>query len=255
MFSSKHRGGVAQNVTFKTWEGSNRFFCSGRLMMGPEVNNCLGTFAVVCIPSVLFFCSTAQTLYPLSPAIPVFGFCIYLVSICAFWTAACSDPGVIPRCPADPEAANASISKEQEQVVNGFVIRLRYCDTCRIFRPPRAVHCATCNNCVERFDHHCPWLGTCVGRRNYRPFLLFVHSATLGLLYFIGFGVYDVFWYSALQHSFLDCILTSPASSAVVVVSLLLLFLPAGLAGFHTCVGALLPRCTAVTARAATSSC
>jgi hypothetical protein len=36
--------------------------------------------------------------------------------------------------------------------------------------------------------------------------------------------------------------LTSPASSAVVVVSLLLLFLPAGLAGFHTCVGALLPR-------------
>jgi palmitoyltransferase ZDHHC9/14/18 len=195
MFSSKHRGGVAQNMTFNTWEGSNRFFCKGRLMMGPEVNNCLGTFAVVCVPSVLFFCSTAQTLYLLSPAVPLFAVLLYLVAITAFWTAACTDPGVIPRCAADAEAAAATIQKEQEQIVNGFVIRLRFCDTCRIFRPPRAVHCATCNNCVERFDHHCPWLGTCVGRRNYRPFLLFVYSATLGLFYFIGFGVYDVFWY------------------------------------------------------------
>lgn len=42
--------------------------------------------------------------------------------------------------------------------------------------------------------------------------------------------------YSApvMESTFLNCILASPLSFAAVVVSCLLLFLPAGLAGFHT---------------------
>lgn len=59
-------------------------------------------------------------------------------------------------------------------VVNARLTKIKYCVTCDIYRPPRTVHCGICNCCIERLDHHCPWLGTCIGKRNYKYFIMFV---------------------------------------------------------------------------------
>ena len=54
-------------------------------------------------------------------------------------------------------------------------IKLKYCYTCEIYRPPRSSHCASWDAWIEKIDHHCPWLGTWIGKRNYKYFFVFLN--------------------------------------------------------------------------------
>lgn len=68
--------------------------------------------------------------------------------------------------------------------IKSHVLWVKYCGSCTIYRPPRTVHCYTCEVCIERLDHHCPWLGGCIGKRNYYVYLLYIifMEAIIGLL-------------------------------------------------------------------------
>lgn len=54
----------------------------------------------------------------------------------------------------------------------------RYCRRCNGPQPLRAWHCRQCGRCVARFDHHCFWLGTCIGAQNFRALLCFLMLET-----------------------------------------------------------------------------
>lgn len=36
----------------------------------------------------------------------------------------------------------------------GHIIQLKYCQTCKMFRPPRVSHCSLCNACIGKIFHH-----------------------------------------------------------------------------------------------------
>ena len=69
----------------------------------------------------------------------------------------------------------ATYEQKQVEVLN-------VCRSCKILKPPRSFHCSTCGFCVEVHDHHCPWMGTCIGLRNIRYFVCFLGFTSLHAL-------------------------------------------------------------------------
>ncbi|VDK34446.1 unnamed protein product [Taenia asiatica] len=109
-------------------------------------------------------------------------FALFVVSVFARTTF--MDPGYFPVA-LDTEAhyydeIDAPPSHEFE--VRESSVITKWCSTCRFYRLPRSTHCSTCDKCVENFDHHCPWVNNCIGRRNYRYFFTFLITVSLHMM-------------------------------------------------------------------------
>lgn len=74
-------------------------------------------------------------------------------------------------------------SKEKPETVQGP--RLRWCKVCEMYQPLRTKHCRDCGRCIRTHDHHCPWVGTCVGEGNRVYFFWFLVAQWLELVIFL----------------------------------------------------------------------
>lgn len=188
---------------FEQWDdlgGRNRFFCRGHFISGPASDwlHVTGTCLFMIIPPAFFFvvCSTYLwvRVHWLIPASTV---CLYGLCVIFIFLTSLTDPGILPRRKLqlavsgleDEVADSTGVAKLQvDPMTNDPIVDIprhqenqgyRWCATCQVIRPPRASHCKHCDNCVLRMDHHCPFLSTCIGQRNYGYFIAFIICAGL----------------------------------------------------------------------------
>lgn len=117
------------------------------------------------------------------------GFTVFFLSKTFF-----EDAGSIPKkrifilSMDESDFTNATNFKEIK--LNNHTIQVKFCRTCMIWRPPRTTHCSICEGCRLKFDHHCPWIGKCIGLKNYRTFLCFI----LYLFWFLVSNLSFILW-------------------------------------------------------------
>ncbi|KAL0356973.1 UNVERIFIED_CONTAM: protein S-acyltransferase 24 [Sesamum calycinum] len=160
----------------------NDRICSGH---GGKVGYAPVLFSLIVINAILFISSVlfAPNLTKVTAIVGLWGWTgISLAIGSLFMFARCSskDPGYIKTRTdnhSDTEDPLLNIDLNSNSIWNGNWAQL--CPTCKIIRPVRSKHCAICKRCVEQFDHHCPWISNCVGKRNKRDFVVFLFMGTL----------------------------------------------------------------------------
>ena len=215
--------------------GKNKFFCNYLGVTGSKFYHMIYSFFLISITYsgmiiiLIYNKNIVSIIFPI-----VFTSIFYIIEIIAGLLGGCTDPGILPRQGDDfYYNPNRPLLKT---VVNGHVITLTFCYSCSLFRPPRTSHCSLCDNCVERFDHHCLWLGTCVGKRNYKYFYLLVFCLSISSIFQIIYSIYYiVFQIKKFKNKENYSLLLLLGLSAVALVDLLfLLFFLGKLFFLHT---------------------
>ncbi|XP_022769480.1 probable protein S-acyltransferase 1 [Durio zibethinus] len=242
---------------YQVWKGNNKFCCGGRMIFGPDASSLFLTSFLIGCPAIAF---CTKMVVNITHDDPVFnyqmllgGLILTVLDLGFLFLTSSRDPGIIPRNSLPPESSSDEVNYLSKNpsldwvmssktpnlrmpkikdviLVNGKTVKVKFCDTCLLYRSPRASHCSICNNCVQRFDHHCPWVGQCIGLRNYPFFISFISSSTALCIY-----VFLCSWLNILRQ---DCGLWDAMSRDILSVILIVycfiaIWFVGGLTVFH----------------------
>ena len=154
--------------------------------------------------------STARTLLAL-----------FAFDVVAYWRVLGSDPGYVD---ASEDARRSNEAEDGER---------RACEKCAGARVPlRAKHCHVCERCVRKFDHHCFWVGTCVGERNHGRFWWFLlaqscvgaHACWIAVTGVVGATVNHATWFDVWRDNAWSVMACGYAQTMTLFVGFLFVF-------------------------------
>jgi len=171
--------------------GKNIMWCNFFGVTGYKYYNIIFGFISISIPYVglLIILIKVRNDIPMTYQIVITTF-FYIIELVNMILCCCTDPGILPRQGRD--FYYTTNRNSQRKLINGHYMKLNYCYSCCLYKPPRTSHCSLCDNCVERFDHHCLWLGTCVGKRNYKYFYCIISCLFLNIIFHVICAIYYI---------------------------------------------------------------
>jgi len=107
---------------------------------------------------------------------------------------------------------------------------LHLCSVCNIHQPLRTKHCNDCERCVSRYDHHCFFVGTCVGQKNHFVFWVFLMFQSFVIVWAFVMALEGFIASQTVS----GWVYTNGLILVTTVVLFFMFFMPFGLWLFHT---------------------
>ncbi|KAL8040713.1 hypothetical protein ABFX02_10G116000 [Erythranthe guttata] len=176
--------GNARKLFEKRWDSNSFLGKLSKLGLAPILWCIIFLMLVAYIHSVV----TASNLPRLTAGFGLFawmGVFLATVGLILFYRCSSKDPGFIRMNMHNQENMKDDEPFLKVEINNPALLDGNWsqlCATCKIVRPLRAKHCSTCDRCVEQFDHHCPWVSNCIGKKNKWDFFLFLVLEVLAML-------------------------------------------------------------------------
>lgn len=194
---------IGKTIVLSDYIYTKTKFC----IIGPQWPGPLCTCGLIYLPSYFFIKKAYESIGIISTTICI---AFTVSATMSMFLVSCRDPGIVrkrserlnpynsSKCPpASSDNEYEGLMGEEYDRATAEEEGWRYCAVCDTFQPPQAAHCPDCQVCVDGYDHHCPWMGTCIGKKNYTAFMMFNLSWLLYLLY-------AIFWVALVGPRFIE---------------------------------------------------
>jgi palmitoyltransferase ZDHHC9/14/18 len=185
------------------------------LILGSQPGYLLFTSMILLLTWATHFIFIVPFVDSIIPCIKYISVTIFFLNIASLMNTASTDPGIIP-----PKINPNFIYLEPYMKTS-----TTFCSICNMYRPARTKHCRSCDHCCQGFDHHCPWIGCCIGVRNYCMFFVFLITSLLGNLLVCMLAIFIIYVWVIAQTSFFNDELFKGIICPVIAVWTFILFI------------------------------